>query len=72
VTLGLSRLPGETWLDALLRRAALAGVEFRARAAYHGRIAQGVSEEDAARNAAIECGCAEEEPDLSGVAVITP
>ncbi len=58
MTLGL---PGETWHDALLRRAVLAGVEDRARAAYHGRISRGVSEEDAARNAAIECGCAEEQ-----------
>jgi hypothetical protein len=61
VTLGLSRLTGESWLDALLRRAVPAGVELRARDAYHGRIARGVSEEDAARNAAIECGCAEEQ-----------
>jgi hypothetical protein len=59
MTLGLSRLPGESWLYALLRRAVPDGVELRARAAYHGRIARGVSEEDAARNAAIECGCAE-------------
>jgi hypothetical protein len=37
------------------------GVEDWAWDAYHGRIARGVSEEDAARNAAIECGCAEEQ-----------
>jgi hypothetical protein len=43
-TLGLSRLPGETWLVALLRRAALAGVEDWAWDAYHGRIAQSVSD----------------------------
>jgi hypothetical protein len=61
MTIGLSRLPGESWLDALLRRAVPAGVEDWACLAYHSRIARGVSEEDAARNAAIECGCAEEQ-----------
>lgn len=60
-TLGLSRLPGESWLNALMRRASYHGVAIWAGLAYYSRIAKGVSEEDAARNAAVECGCAEEQ-----------